>query len=724
MIVKKSLLRIFLIAAVLVCLMSVVAMADTCTDPCTEPNHVAAIGLEHYTSVKDAVAEAQDGDTVVILADHSVECDSTWLTIERKITIDLNGKKISATANSNFTKLISVVGDSNDSTVDLTLQDSSSSKTGRIDVTAPSSLDNLLRVETSANVVIQSGTYTLDKSTNGCGMIDSRGDEILTINDGTFLLGNIGSASNGSPWILNTSGQNTKNIIVNGGTFNDDIFHMFYPFEVMAPKERALRNNSDGTWTMVDAVAWVNEQERSGAWYTNEVGYATLEEAIAAANGNSGVDSSGVVNTITLLDNCTMNGAAAITRDVVITGDYTITAADGVDPMITVEAGTTLTLAGGNYAGNLSTTGDGKIVIDPAADVILGFSQDPSGWISAEDKLYTVTFRTNGGSDVLTRVLNENSAVKEPVSVRPGHTFVDWFEDEGLISEYDFQTLLTSNVTLYAKWDVNWYTITYTDGVNGEEIFADKSETLTYGSATPTFGADPVRVGFKFLGWEPALEATVSDDQTYKALWEEKETIGISPASQSHTWDGDKKAYVVAGTDLPGFVVEYMVGGNWVSAAPSDAGRYAVRITRAEDENYKAYEKTLAEGLVIHEAFLDYDAPTLRGGMPYNGSLQTLADSGMSEHGTVYYAVSLTDDSSGDNWSTTIPAAKNAGTYYIWYKVIGDVNYGDVDAACIGSVTITKADPDVTAWPVFQAPIYVNDAAAVLGEGAVKGADG
>ena len=129
-------------------------------------------------------------------------------------------------------------------------------------------------------MTVENGTYKLDKASDS--LIYTGGDENVTVKGGSFYLGNVGTGSNGSPWIFNAKGQNTANIIVNGGTFNADIIHQFYPFEVMASREKALVKGADGMWSFVEAVAYVNEQEWSSKWYTNEVGYATLEEALAA----------------------------------------------------------------------------------------------------------------------------------------------------------------------------------------------------------------------------------------------------------------------------------------------------------------------------------------------------------------------------------------------------------------------------------------------------------
>lgn len=74
---------------------------------------------------------------------------------------------------------------------------------------------NVAKINGNGFATIQAA---VDAVVDGAGMIDSRGNEIITINGGNFRLYNIGSASNGSLWLLNTSDKNTKNIIVNGGT--------------------------------------------------------------------------------------------------------------------------------------------------------------------------------------------------------------------------------------------------------------------------------------------------------------------------------------------------------------------------------------------------------------------------------------------------------------------------------------------------------------------------
>lgn len=67
------------------------------------------------------------------------------------------------------------------------------------------------------------------------------------------------------------------------------------------------------------------------------------------------------------------------------------------------------------------------------------------------------------------------------------------------------------------------YTVTYEDGENGSVFKTVSFLNLKKGEATPTID-DPIRVGYKFAGWEPTVAATVTKDVTYIAQWEEVDT--------------------------------------------------------------------------------------------------------------------------------------------------------------------------------------------------------
>lgn len=66
--------------------------------------------------------------------------------------------------------------------------------------------------------------------------------------------------------------------------------------------------------------------------------------------------------------------------------------------------------------------------------------------------LYTVTFNSNGGSDVPEQI-RANAAATKPDSRKAGYTLVGWYTDEACTAAYDFTQPVTDNITLYAKWE-------------------------------------------------------------------------------------------------------------------------------------------------------------------------------------------------------------------------------------------------------------------------------
>lgn len=103
-----------------------------------------------------------------------------------------------------------------------------------------------------------------------------------------------------------------------------------------------------------------------------------------------------------------------------------------------------------------------------------------------------------------------------PTPTRTGYTFKFWSR-EGQNGDVTGQTV-NGWTNLYAVWEKNTYTVTYTDGVNGE-AFADQTYTAKYEVATPTFEGTPARKGFVFDGWNPEVAETVTDNATYTAQW-------------------------------------------------------------------------------------------------------------------------------------------------------------------------------------------------------------
>ena len=70
-----------------------------------------------------------------------------------------------------------------------------------------------------------------------------------------------------------------------------------------------------------------------------------------------------------------------------------------------------------------------------------------------------------------------------------------------------------------AKGIKSRYTVTYTDGVDGEVVFEDQVSNVVVGSLTPEFRGTPTREGYTFTGWSPAVEEMVTKNITYNATW-------------------------------------------------------------------------------------------------------------------------------------------------------------------------------------------------------------
>lgn len=99
--------------------------------------------------------------------------------------------------------------------------------------------------------------------------------------------------------------------------------------------------------------------------------------------------------------------------------------------------------------------------------------------------LYTVTFNSNGGSDVPEQI-RANAAATKPDSRRAGYTLVGWYTDEACTAAYDFTQPVTDSVTLYAKWEAapRYYynSGTTTDTDNGDEEKKGSPKTFDPGA--------------------------------------------------------------------------------------------------------------------------------------------------------------------------------------------------------------------------------------------------
>jgi len=155
---------------------------------------------------------------------------------------------------------------------------------------------------------------------------------------------------------------------------------------------------------------------------------------------------------------------------------------------------------------------------------------------------YTVTFNSYGGTPVPpAQEVEYGLTATEPATAptKTGYTFDGWYLGD---EKYDFSDAVEQNITLYANWEKNIYTVTYTDGVDGEEVFADQTDRVPFEDPTPAFKGNPTRDGYVFDGWKPAFSDTVTGNVTYVAQWkDDKNNNGIA--------DDEEEKYTVTYTD-------------------------------------------------------------------------------------------------------------------------------------------------------------------------------
>ena len=131
-------------------------------------------------------------------------------------------------------------------------------------------------------------------------------------------------------------------------------------------------------------------------------------------------------------------------------------------------------------------------------------------WAKWEINQYTITFDTNGGSEIAPITQDYGTEITAPDNpTRKGYTFKGWDKE---IPE----TMPAENITVKAQWGINQYTITF-DTNGGSEI---APITQDYGTEI-TAPDNPTRKGYTFKGWDKEIPETMpADNITVKAQWE------------------------------------------------------------------------------------------------------------------------------------------------------------------------------------------------------------
>ncbi|MDR0597048.1 MAG: InlB B-repeat-containing protein [Treponema sp.] len=150
-------------------------------------------------------------------------------------------------------------------------------------------------------------------------------------------------------------------------------------------------------------------------------------------------------------------------------------------------------------------------------------------WLPAEEGSWTVSFNAAGGSPAPgAQTVNDGgkAAVPEPVPVREGYVLEGWYTEAAYTNRWDFAVdTVTADITLYAKWTLKQYTVTFNSSGGG----AVEAQTVEHGdkAAEPE---PPVNGALILEGWykESSLTTrwdfdsdTVTADITLYAAWVE-----------------------------------------------------------------------------------------------------------------------------------------------------------------------------------------------------------
>ena len=170
---------------------------------------------------------------------------------------------------------------------------------------------------------------------------------------------------------------------------------------------------------------------------------------------------------------------------------------------------------------------------------------------------FTVTFNSNGGSEVVAQTVkaNEKATEPSPAPTLEGYVFVGWYtDDQTFTNRWNFEVdAVISDITLYAKWkEEKTYTVTFNSN-GGSELAAQTVKVN--GKASEPEPAPTHDKGFLFAGWYAHNHSyntgynncwdfetnIVTADTTLYAKWKPIETIDVDECDKSlfSIWNGD-----------------------------------------------------------------------------------------------------------------------------------------------------------------------------------------
>lgn len=279
-------------------------------------------------------------------------------------------------------------------------------------------------------------------------------------------------------------------------------------------------------------------------------------------------------------------------------------------------------------------------------------------------KQYTLTFDTDGGSEIAPITQDYGTAVSAPADpTRTGYTFSGW--DKAIP-----ETMPAENTTITARWSVNRYTITF-DANGGSAVSAI---TKNYGAAVSAPTA-PTKTGYTFAGWHlgdaPYTFSTMpAESITLTARWTARDDTEYTVKHYLQNADNDE--YKLQATET----LSGTTGAATAAAAKDKAGDYAHFTAKAFEQGVIA-----ADGKTVVEIYYDRDTFTVT--FDANGGTVDGAKMKTFRFGqTLTLATPSNGDYAFGGWfteeacTTAAPAAMPAEDLNLFAKwVAGEVNY-------------------------------------------------
>ena len=257
--------------------------------------------------------------------------------------------------------------------------------------------------------------------------------------------------------------------------------------------------------------------------------------------------------------------------------------------------------------------------------------------------------------------------------------------------------------------------------------------TAQFGTPTFAYGATadgtfvetvPTAAGSYFV--KAKVVATANYDGAEKTaefkIARTKAVLTTKPTAVANlVYTGDALNLITAGV-VDGGTMQYKLGvdGIWSSEIPTatNAGEYIVYYKVLGDDSHSDLIDDEKQQLTVTIAKADAQvtAPTAKTGLTYNGESQALVVAGSAIGATIEYKL-------GDGeWTTDIPTATDAGEYMVIYKAVAAANYNVVDTEQQLTVTIAKADAQVTAPTAKTGLTYNGESQALVVAGSAIGA--